>query len=101
MTPSPRPWTVFVDELEGSVTIQSLSANYHQIARMDTTLKGLAPRSMLAEANAAYIVRCVNAHEKLVEACTIALGAFEHNNAIDWNILRAALAAAETPPSKE
>ncbi len=32
---------------------------------------------------------------ELLEACKMALGAFEHNNAIDWNDLERTLAKAE------
>lgn len=36
-----------------------------------------------------------NVQSELLEACKIALGAFENNNAIDWNILQDAISKAE------
>ena len=40
------------------------------------------------------IQRLCATNAALVEACKAALGAFEHNHAIDWNILSEALALA-------
>lgn len=37
----------------------------------------------LAEANAQHIVKCVNSHEGLVEACKAALAMFDKGHAID------------------
>jgi hypothetical protein len=39
--------------------------------------------------------RLIAAAPELMEACKLALGAFERNNAIDWNILEKAIAKAE------
>lgn len=41
--------------------------------------------------------RLRDAAPKLLEACKEALGAFENNNAIDWNDLAEAIEAAEGP----
>lgn len=39
--------------------------------------------------------RLIAAAPDLLEACKLALGGFENNNAIDWNILERAIAKAE------
>jgi hypothetical protein len=50
------------------------------------------------EANAQFIVRACNSHYQLVEACKLALAAFEKNHAIDWSILEEAIAQAQEQP---
>ena len=45
--------------------------------------------------NAAFIVKAVNNHYKLLNACKLALGAFENNWNIDWNELERAIKEAE------
>lgn len=45
--------------------------------------------------HAAFIIRAVNSHDELLDACKQALGAFENNNAIDWSILEKAISKAE------
>ena len=50
------------------------------------------------EANAAFIVHCVNNHEKLVEACKVALKVGEVGNHFDsktFEILRQTIQSAE------
>lgn len=45
--------------------------------------------------NALPDAQLIAAAPELLEACKVALGAFEHNHAIDWDILANAIAKAE------
>ena len=51
--------------------------------------------SSIKPENAEFIVRAVNNHYKLLNACKLALGAFENNSAIDWNEIEEAIKEAE------
>ena len=48
--------------------------------------------------DACQLVRHANQRDALLAACKLALGAFEHNHAIDWSVLENAIADAECEP---
>lgn len=70
---TPTPWTedegfIFEGDIVGGHQANGLYEPGHQICN--------GPRLAERKANAAYIVKCVNAHDELVEALTENLSAF-------------------------
>lgn len=74
-TPTPGPWrknNLLVVDQHGETVAHC------------TRWENLSPRPLIAEANSAHIVRCVNAHDDLLNAAHAAfhaLKSYEHGNA--------------------
>ena len=67
---TPAPWYVSSDRLENVFSVRS------DVDRIDGVGKFVAPH-VWGQANAAHIVRCVNAHEALVRALETLLGSLK------------------------
>jgi hypothetical protein len=90
---TPGPWNTgnSINEFkEGSAwTVPVWSHNGPEWGKM--AAEAIAPTREMAQANA----RLISAAPDLLEACKIALNAFEHNYAIDWAVLQSAISKAE------
>ena len=98
---SPRPWRVDPDYLADIQTADGKDIGTvwsDKAIGMNLTLRGPMAATSHAEAyaNAAFIVRAVNNHERLVDCCERALAAWTGAGpGIVLDDLRAALAAAK------
>lgn len=96
MSHTPTPWEIKGNgkQVYGS---QDIVANCDYQQANDDDEEGLEADDALARENARHIVRCVNSHDALVEACKAALEELEDfpQDRVRIKQIEAALAAAE------